>query len=118
MAPENGRSVPESVETRIARLEASKDDHAERLRMLFPLASAFAVQEERISGIREDINSVGAALRSEIAEMKQTANERAKERRTMLIALFVAGVGLFGTFVATAVPLIKGNPPPAREQTK
>lgn len=92
--------------------------HTKDLSVLWPLPAQYAVQEERIMGIRDDINKVGAALRAEIAEMKTTANERAKERRTMLIALFVAGVGLFGTFVATAVPLIKGTPPPAREQTK
>jgi hypothetical protein len=51
--------------------------------------------------------------------MKEDQKARAKERRTMLIALFVAGVGLFGTFVATAVPLLRGGPDaPAVERTK
>jgi hypothetical protein len=48
--------------------------------------------------------------------MKKDQQARARERRTMLIALFVAGVGLFGTFVATAVPLLRGTP--AVERTK
>lgn len=104
-------AVPESNETRLTRVEEQVKGHADDLKVLWPLPSAYAVQEERLGGLRKDLNEGLDAIRAELAEMRKTSTERAKERRTMLIALFVAGVGLFGTFVATAVPLIKGDPP-------
>jgi hypothetical protein len=111
--------VPENTDTRLTRVEEQLKGAMDDLKVLWPLPAQYAVQEERLSGLRKDLNEGLAAIRDEIAEMKTTSAERAKERRTMLIALFVAGVGLFGTFVATAVPLIRGNPdPPVREQTR
>lgn len=110
-------SVPENHDTRLTRAEEQIKGAIDDLKVLWPLPAQYAVQEERLSGLRKDLNEGLEAIRSEISEMKQTSAERAKERRTMLVALFVAGVGLFGTFVATAVPLIKGDPP-SQEQTK
>lgn len=71
-----------------------------------------------MGNLRDDLNEGFKAIRAELSAMKADQKDRAKERRTMLIALFVAGVGLFGTFVATAVPLLKGPTPAAQEQTK
>jgi uncharacterized coiled-coil protein SlyX len=104
--------VPESADTRLARLEASRDEQRELIKQVTPLVAQYAVLEERV-------RNFGSELRQELAEMKEDQKARAKERRTMLIALFVAGVGLFGTFVATAVPLLRGGPDaPAAERTK
>lgn len=116
--PPAGATVPESNDTRLTRAEEQIKGAIDDLKVLWPLPAQYAVQEERLAGLRKDLNEGLTAIRDEIVEMKQTSAERAKERRTMLIALFVAGVGLFGTFVATAVPLIKGDPPAAREQSK
>lgn len=106
--------MPESTETRLARLEASREDHADRLKVLAPLVAGHAVMEERYDNLRGDLNEGLKAIRDEIVEMKKDSKERAKERRTMIVALIVCGVGLFGTFVATAVPLLKGPTPAAR----
>jgi hypothetical protein len=113
----NGTAVPESADTRIARLEAARDNHKDQLRALGPLVSQYAVLEERLRNFGDDLNKGFDAIRAELDDMKKDQAERAKERRTMLIALFVAGIGLFGTFVATAVPLIKSDPP-AKEQAR
>jgi chromosome condensin MukBEF ATPase and DNA-binding subunit MukB len=102
--------VPESSETRIARLEASRDEHREQIRQVVPLVAQYAVLEERLRNFGDDLTKGFDGLRSELAEMKKDQQARARERRTLLIALFVAGVGLFGTFVATAVPLLRGTP--------
>jgi hypothetical protein len=66
--------------------------------------------EERVEGFREDLNQGLAAIRSELAEMKNEQAVRAKERRTMMLALVIAGIGLTGTFVATLLPLLGGHP--------
>jgi hypothetical protein len=42
--------------------------------------------------------------------MKNEQAIRAKERRTMMLALVIAGIGLTGTFVATLLPLLGGHP--------
>lgn len=113
--------MPESTETRLARVEASRDEHREQLKVLTPLVSQYAVLEERLGNFGGDLNEGLKAIREELAAMKKDTNDRfteiskdqkdrAKERRTMLIALFVAGIGLFGTFVATLVPLLHGAP--------
>lgn len=104
--------MPESNDTRLTRAEERIRDHGDRLKFLQPLPAQYAVAEERMAGLRDDLNEGLKAIREEISTIKKDNAERAKERRTMLIALFVAGVGLFGTFVATAVPLIRGTPAP------
>lgn len=102
--------MPESTETRLARVEASRDEQREQLKVLTPLVSQYAVLEERLGNVASDLTEGFKALRDEIAEIKRDQKDRAKERRTMLIALFVAGVGLFGTFLATLLPLLHGAP--------
>jgi hypothetical protein len=110
---------PDSENGRLVRLEERSREHTEQLKQLWPLPAQYAVAEERLANFRSDLNEGFTSIRAEIAEIKKANEERAKERRTMLIALFVAGVGLFGTFVATAVPLIKGSPAPiVQERTK
>lgn len=103
-------TVSESADTRIARLEASRDEHREQIRQVVPLVAQYAVLEERLGNLAGDLTDGFKAIREELAEIKKDQKDRAKERRTMLIALFVAGLGLFGTFVATLVPLLHGGP--------
>jgi chromosome condensin MukBEF ATPase and DNA-binding subunit MukB len=110
--------MPESADARIARLEGSRDEHREQIRQVTPLVAQYAVLEERLGNVASDLTEGLKAIRAELVEMKKDQQDRAKERRTMLIALFVAGIGLFGTFVATAVPLIKGSTPAAQERSK
>lgn len=107
--------MPESADARIARLEGSRDEHREQIRQVVPLVAQYAVLEERLGNFGEDLTKGFDAIRAELGEMKKDQADRAKERRTMLLALIVCGVGLFGTFVATAVPLLKGTPPIVRE---
>jgi hypothetical protein len=107
---------PDSENGRLVRLEERSREHTEQLKQLWPLPAQYAVAEERHTNLRQDLNEGLAALREEIVEIKKANSERAKERRTMLIALFVSGVGLFGTFVATAVPLLKGPPQPTPQE--
>lgn len=100
----------ESAETRIARLEAARDEHREQIRQVVPLVAQYAVLEERLRNFGVDLTQGFDGIRTELADMKKVQADRAKERRTMMIALFVAGAGLFGTFVATLVPLLHGAP--------
>jgi NAD(P)H-nitrite reductase large subunit len=117
--------VPESADTRIARLEASRDEHRELIRQVTPLVAQYAVLQERLGNFGGDLNEGLGAIREEVAELKKnTAKQfdsmhddqksRSRERRTMILALVVCGIGLFGTFVATAVPLLKSPPPITR----
>lgn len=110
--------MPEDADTRLTRAEERIRDHTDQLKQLWPLPAQYAVAEERTSNLREDLNEGFNAIRAELKEMKKDAADRAKERRTMLLALIVCGVGLFGTFVATAVPLIKGAPAPIVRESK
>ena len=122
-------AVPENVDTRLTRAEERIRDHTEQLKVLWPLPAQYAVGEERHANLREDLNEgfkairaelagIRAESRAELADLRADQKDRAKERRTMLVALFVAGVGLFGTFVATAVPLLKGPTPIEQEAGK
>lgn len=96
---------PEDRDTRLTRAEERLRTHEKLLEALGPLISQYARLDERLEGLRGDLNDGLDALRREIAEMKKDASERAKERRTMLVALFIAGVGLFGTFGAQLMQL-------------
>lgn len=109
-------AVPESADTRIARLESARDEHREQIRQVVPLVAQYAVLEERLSNFGGDLNDGLKGIRDEMAAIKKDTAERfaeirkdqadrAKERRTMLIALFIAGVGLFGTFGAQLMQL-------------
>lgn len=106
--------MPESTETRLARVEASRDEHRELIRQVTPLVAQYAVLEERVANFGQDLTQGLEAIRGELGVMKADQRDRAKERRTMIVALIVCGVGLFGTFVATAVPLLKGPAPQVR----
>lgn len=114
----NGTAVPENSETRITRAEERIRDHTDQLKALWPLPAQYAVAEERMGNLRDDLNEGFKAIRAELSAMKTDQADRAKERRTMLLALIVCGVGLFGTFVATAVPLLKGAPAPVVRESK
>jgi hypothetical protein len=114
-----------STRERLAKVEASRDEHREALKVLTPLVAQYAVLEERVGNFGDDLNEGLKGIRKEMAEMKASTAKtfaemhddqktRARERRTMILALIVCGVGLFGTFVATAVPLLKGPAPIVR----
>ena len=109
-------AVPENTDTRLTRAEERIRDHTEQLKALWPLPVQYAVAEERLTGLAGDLTEGFKAIRAELAEIREDQKDRAKERRTMLIALFVAGIGLFGTFVATAVPLLKDPAPIVRQE--
>ncbi len=139
--------VAESDETRIARLEAARDEHTERLRVLFPLVSQYAVLEERFLGLRNDLNKgfdairdelkeqradqtednkslraaqaeENKALRAELKELKDDQVSRAKERRGYLAMVAVCAIGLFGNFIAQIVAPDPAPQAPAQERTK
>lgn len=115
-----GATVPENTDTRLTRVEERTRGHAERLVKLADLPSQYAVLEERLGNFGGDLNDGLKAIRDELgamkkdtadrfAEIKEDQAEKAKERRTMLIALFIAGVGLFGTFGAQLMQLRGGK---------
>lgn len=105
--------MAESDETRLARLEAARDNFAENFRILLPLPAQYAVAEERLANLRDDLNDGLKGIRDEVkdtrAEIKEVRLEikelkadhasRARERRGYLAALFICGFGLFGNFV-------------------
>lgn len=97
--------TPESQDTRLTRVEEQVKVHERDIRSVAPLTAQYAVLEEKVLTFREDLNEGLKAIREEIAEIKKANAERAKERRTMLWALFIAGVGLFGTFGAQLLQL-------------
>lgn len=97
---------PEDAAIRLVRVEERVQDHADRLKFLQPLPAQYAVSEEKVATLRNDLNKAIDSIRKEIAEIKTEQAERNKERRTMLLALFIAGIGLLGTFLATLVPLL------------
>lgn len=104
--------MPERSAERLVRAETRLDEHGKMLAAITPLVAQHAVLDERVENFRGDLNEGLAAIRSELAEMKRETSDRAKERRTMLIALFVAGLGMFGTFVTTLVPLLHAGGKP------
>lgn len=99
----------ESADARFARLEAARDEHRDQLRMLTPLIAQYAVMEERVGNFGEDLNEGLKAIRAELAEVKEDRAARAKERRAMLFALVLAGIGLVGTFGAQLLQLRGGR---------
>src|SRR5690349_5594035 len=116
--------MPENLETRLTRLEERQRSDREDLRVVFPLASQYAVLEEKHGNLRDHLNKGFDSVRDEVkdrrAEFKELKGElasRGKERRGYLAALAVCAVGLFGNFVAQ---LMAPDPvhPPAKEQTK
>lgn len=85
---------PENLETRIVRLET----RGERWDLTVPLLGEVAVMDERVDGLKEDLNEGLRAIRLELADIKRDSVSRAKERRAMLLALILAGAGLVGNY--------------------
>lgn len=101
--------TPENLTERVVRLETRGDYTAAKLTELSPLSERVAVAENEVAGFKEDLNNGLDALRLELAEIKSGLVDRAKERRTMLLALILAGVGLVGTFGAQLIQLRGGK---------
>lgn len=85
---------------------------------LFDLAVAQARLEEKVTALRaevhevkRDVEALAKAQEMDAKERRKGQEDRQKERRTMLLALGVAAVGLAGTFIATLVPLLTGGHP-------
>lgn len=100
---------PEDAATRLVRVEEQGKGHDRDLKILMPLVGQYMVLEERYQNLRDDLNNGLDAMRDEIKAIKRDQDERAKERRTMLLALFIAGIGLFGTFAAQLLQLRGGR---------
>lgn len=100
---------PENLETRIVRLETRDEEKARRLELVQVLPGQVAVLESRVDDFRDDLNEGLKAIRAELKEIKADNANRAKERRTMLLALVLAGVGLVGTFGAQLVQIRGGK---------
>jgi uncharacterized phage infection (PIP) family protein YhgE len=106
---------PENLETRIVRLETRDEEKARQLSLTVPLIGQVAVMESRVDDFKDDLNEGLKAIRDELTQIKRDQAkakehdaDRAKERRTMQLALFLAGVGLVGNFLA---PLLSGGHP-------
>ena len=97
--------MTDSEMERLARVEERVRANEQTVRGVAPLTAQYAVIDEKVRALREDLNEGLDAIRTEIASIKTDAADRAKERRTMLWALFIAGVGLFGTFAAQLIQL-------------
>lgn len=136
----------DSDETRLAKLEAAGEAQRDLNRILTPLVAGHAVMEEKYQGLRADVNKGFeglreelkgmradakaeavesraeqreeiAELRAEVKELKTDIASRSRERRAMLTALVICGLGLAGNFVAQ---LTAPDPPApaAKEQTR
>lgn len=137
----------DSDETRLAKLEAAGEAQRDLNRILTPLVAGHAVMEEKYQGLRADVNkgfealrdelkgmradtkedaaSARAELRREVADLSQEVKElksdiasRSRERRAMLLALFICGTGLAGNFIAQLTAPDPPRSPAAKEQTK
>lgn len=64
-----------------------------------PVGERLARQEERLAALRRELNGGLATIREDIAEMRKDQAVRAKDRRTMLLTIAVAAMGLVGTFI-------------------
>jgi predicted phage tail protein len=91
--------VPESNETRLARLEGSRDEMREQIKVVVPLVTQYAVLEERMSGFRDDLNEGLESIRAELKDMKQETVGRSKERRAMYAGFALAVFGLLANLL-------------------
>jgi hypothetical protein len=111
---------PEHWETRVVRLETRQEDIKRQLELTVPLVGAVAVQGLRLDEVKDDVTEglrsvrsevadIKAEFRGEIAELKRDEKAKAKERRSMLVALLLAGAGLLGTFASQLIQLRGGR---------
>jgi hypothetical protein len=112
--------VPESPETRIARLEASRDEHRELIRQVVPLVAEYAVLNERFHNLagdvtegfktaRENAEKTDAAVEKHFAAVEKQFEAIAdkdagknRERRAIYTAL---GLSLLGLIINLALQL-------------
>jgi hypothetical protein len=105
--------VPESAETRIARLEASRDEHRELIRQVVPLVAEYAVLNERFHNlagdvtdgfraVREDAEKTNAAVEKQFTAITDKDVNKTRERRAIYAAL---GLSLFGLIINLALQL-------------
>jgi hypothetical protein len=105
--------VPESADTRLARLEASRDEHRELIKQVTPLVAQYAVLEERVRNYGRSLDESFETLRGEIEKSNEVTDARFKaiadkdagntrERRAVYTAL---GLSLFGLIINLALQL-------------
>lgn len=85
------------------------ETRGERWDLAVPLLGEVAVMDERVDGLKKDLNEGLTAIRAELAEVKRDSSSRAKERRAMLLALILAGVGLVGNYALQLLQIRGGR---------
>lgn len=109
MTPRTDAERIGNLEQEVAVLKQRAQDTAEDIRAFAPLIVEHARMRETIDQMRADLHGINTRLDRESDERRKGQSERAKERKTFVLGLLVAGVGLLGTFVATLVPLLTGG---------
>jgi hypothetical protein len=105
--------VPESPETRIARLEASRDEHRELIRQVIPLVAEYAVLNERFHNlagdvtegfktVRENAEKTDASVKEQFKAIADKDAGKSRERRAIYTAL---GLSLLGLIINLALQL-------------
>jgi hypothetical protein len=105
--------VPESPETRIARLEASRDEHRELIKQVTPLVAQYAVLEERVrnygrnlteglEAVREEVERVDVGAEKQFKAIAEKDTSSNRERRAVYTAL---GLSLLGLIINLALQL-------------
>jgi hypothetical protein len=105
--------MPDSPESRIARLEQRADDLATDVRTFAPLVRSQAVMEEQLKRLHEDVDRLADAQRAILTRLDEEREardakerERLKESRTNRTLLWVACIGLTGTFLSSAAVVV------------
>jgi hypothetical protein len=98
-----------SEATRIGALEVTQARHDVLLRNLDDDIRAFAPIVLEMAGVREQLRNVNESVvlcRNEVTKLRAEVDEERSERRKNRTLLWVAAVGLLGTFLtSTAVVL-------------
>jgi hypothetical protein len=105
--------VPESADTRIARLEASRDEHRELIRQVVPLVAQYAVLDERFrnlagdvtdgfKAVRESAEKADASVEKQFKAITDKDASKNRERRAIYTAL---GLSLLGLIINLALQL-------------
>lgn len=105
--------TPDSTDSRIARLEQQTKDLEIDVRTFAPLIESQAVIKERVGRLKEDMDALASAQREIITRLDKEKKERddmelarLRDQKTNRTLLWVAAIGLVGTFFSSTAVVI------------